>query len=111
MKTLLIVLPILFSAQAFAHRPLGRDAINAMNMMRSQNVQTCLDQLDSRHAGDFYIQSATFHDQGTQSEYHIFGGFLEGGDMLHGSAHVDVKVGLLPPMGPGYQCRIISERD
>ncbi len=82
-----------------------------MNMMRSENVRGCLAQLDSRHPGHFYIQSATLHEAGTQSAYHLFGGFLEGGDMLHGSAHIDVKVGLLPPVGPGYQCSIISERD
>lgn len=94
---------------AFAHSPIGNTTVNALNMMRSQNVRSCLDQLDSRHTGDFYITRATFHNAGTASEYHLFGGFLEGGDMMVGSAHVDVKVGLLPPFGPGYQCRIISE--
>ena len=65
--------------------------------------------MDSRHPGDFYINRATFHNAGINSEYHLFGGFLEGGDMMVGSAHVEVRVGLRPPMGPGFQCRIISE--
>lgn len=111
MKTLTLLIPILFSNFAFAHRPLGRDSINAMNMMRSENVRNCINDLNSRHTGDFYIQRATLHEAGTNSAYHLFGGFLEGGDMLHGNAHVDVKVGLLPPLGPGFQCTIVSERD
>ena len=111
MKQLFLFLPLIFSSVAFAHRPLSRDAINAINMIRSQQVRDCLDQLDNRHAGSFLLQSATFHDQGTNSMFHLFGTFLEGGDMAHGSAHVDVKVGLLPPVGPGYQCAVIEERD
>lgn len=99
------------SSVAIAHSPLSQTTINAMNMIRSPQVRECLDRLDNRHAGDFYINRATFHNAGTNSEYHLFGGFLENGNMMHGNAHVDVKVGLLPPLGPGFQCRVISEQD
>lgn len=111
MKNLLIVTGLMVSGLAYGHSPLSLTTINAMNMMNSENVRNCIAALNSRHPGDFNIQRATFHNAGTNSEYHLFGGFLEGADMMHGNAHVDVKVGLLPPLGPGYQCRVISERD
>lgn len=111
MKNLIIVAGLMMGGLAYGHSPLSQTTVNAMNMMNSDNVRNCIAALNSRHEGDFNIQRATFHNAGINSEYHLFGGFLEGGDMLHGSAHVDVKVGLLPPMGPGYQCRVISERD
>lgn len=111
MKNLLAILTFAFAHTALAHSPLSQTTINAMNMMTSPSVRACLDQLSTRHEGEFYLQRALLHRAGIDSEYHLYGAFIEGGDMVHGSAHVDVKVGLLPPMGPGFQCRIVSERD
>jgi hypothetical protein len=111
MRTIISILILALGNTALAHFPLSQATINAMNMINSANVQGCIRQLNSRHPGDFYLQSATLHNAGINSEYHLFGAFIEGGDMVHGSAHVDVKVGLNPPMGPGFRCRIISENE
>ena len=88
--------------------PVGQEALVVANMVNSDPIKVCLDQVQNRFRGDIVIEDIKKLVPNSYNKFIIQAAVLVGGDAFVGSAEIYVQRTVGIPWGVHYQCRVLA---